>query len=174
MRYLRYAYLLRHPGKRVYQLHLGCGQRRLPGFVNIDHNQGDAVDYPCDISRLPCPPNSIRRIETYHVIEHIPHRTAPQVLQHWYSILCPGGLLVIECPDFDEDVRQYLAGNEERLWSIFGRQRFAGDAHYFGYNRRRLTAALQAAGFTSIEEHQPEDYHALNEPCLRYECQKPR
>ena len=172
VRHLRYsATLRRHSGDL--QLHLGCGQRRIPGFVNIDCNHGEAVDYVCDIGFLPCPVNSVSRIESYHVFEHIPHRETQSVLTHWYSVLEPGGMLVIECPDFDRDVQEYMAGNEDRLSSIFGRQRFPGDTHYFGYNSRRLAALLESAGFSGVVEKPPDDYHAKSEPCLRFECHKP-
>ncbi len=171
-RHLATAYLLRRP-TRPLCLHLGCGQRRVPGHVNIDYNAGAAVDYVCNIGKLPCPRNSAERIETYHVIEHIPRNEVARFLAHWLDILAPGGVLVTECPDFDRDVVEYLSGNEERLHSIFGRQRFRGDAHLFGYNAHRLSALLQSVGFENIEEMPAMDYHSESEPCIRIECRKP-
>ena len=172
-RHLATAYLLRRPARPLC-LHLGCGQRRLPGYVNIDCNAGAAVDYIGNVGKLPCPRSSVDRIETFHVIEHIPRNEAVSFLAHWLDILRPGGVLVIECPDFDRDVVEYLSGNEERLHSIFGRQRFRGDAHLFGYNARRLSALLLSVGFENIEEMPAMDYHSKFEPCIRIECTKPR
>jgi len=51
-----------------------------------------------------------------------------EYLQECLRALQPGGELVLELPDFDAGVREYLEGNEERLYSIYGRQRFPGDA----------------------------------------------
>ncbi len=126
------------------------------------------------ISRhLPCPENSVERIETYHVIEHLPHPVVRSGLEHWYRLLTPGGKLILECPDLDKALREYLDGNEERLFNIFGRQRFPGDAHLFGYNASRLCKLLESVGFTEVVQREPRDYHKELEPCLRVECEKP-
>lgn len=171
IRQVRSAYILRRPNVAL-RLHLGCGGFRLPGFVNVDYNAGSAVDYVCNIAHLPCPQNSVARIETYHVIEHLAHPTVRSILSHWHKILSPDGVLVIECPDFDADVAEYLSGNEGRLGSIFGLQRFHGDAHLYGYNRKRLSELLASVGFVDVVHCPPQDYHAASEPCLRVECRK--
>jgi hypothetical protein len=155
------------------RLHLGCGQKRLPGFINIDHNYSPATDYVGDIATLPCPPRSVARIETYHVVEHIPITSVDSVLGSWLRMLKPGGVLVIECPDFDADIRDLLAGNADRMYSIFGRQRFLGDAHHWGYSASSLSDLLSRAGYVDIASMPPTDYHAELEPCLRIEGRAP-
>ena len=57
-------------------------------------------------------------------------------------MLKPGGVLIIECPNFDQAVKDYLQGNEDRIDNIFGLQRFEGDTHYCGYNFKRLKLML--------------------------------
>jgi predicted SAM-dependent methyltransferase len=132
-----------------------------------------ATDYVCDLTRgVPCPPNAAERIETYHVIEHIPHPQVHAVVQDWFRVLQPGGTLVIECPDLDEGVRRYLDGDEDMLGSIYGLQRYPGDTHFYGYNVKRLTSLLTSIGFAKVEEGPARDYHALTEPCLRVEARK--
>src|SRR4051794_35601865 len=143
---------------RVDRLHLGCGHKRFDGFVNIDMKITRATDYVGNIAELPCPDATVERIETYHVIEHIPHPIAPDVLAEWCRVLKPGGTLVVECPDFDEGVRQYLAGDDALLGSIYGWQRYDGDTHFYGYNVERLTALLHKAGFSVVTEAEPQDY----------------
>jgi predicted SAM-dependent methyltransferase len=154
------------------RLHLGCGHRRFDGYVNIDMKITRATDYVGDISHLPCPDGTVERIETYHVIEHIPHPHALQVVTEWCRALKPGGTLVVECPDFDEGIRQYLSGDERMLGSIYGWQRYEGDTHYYGYNVERLSALLLSAGFAQVLEGEPTDYHKDTEPCLRVEAVK--
>ena len=168
-RQLRFAARLRRP-KTALRLHLGCGAQHIAGFVNIDMKITGATDYVTDISRLPCPDRSVERIETYHVIEHIPHPSAPLVLGEWRRVLQPGGILVVECPDFDEAVRRYLAGDEQLLSSIYGLQRYDGDTHYYGYNMLRLEQLLLSCGFSAVTPGVAQDYHASSEPCLRVEA----
>lgn len=154
------------------RLHLGCGMRRRAGFVNIDLNPSPATDYVGSVTRLPCKPGSAQRIEAYHLIEHLPHPEVPAILAGWRRVLADGGVLVLECPNFDEAAREYLSGNTERIYNIFGLQRFRGDAHLFGYNPERLSSLLRDAGFSSVVEAEPTDYHTLEEPCMRLEATK--
>lgn len=155
------------------RLHLGCGQKRLPGFINIDRNRSHATDYVGDVTKLPCPPGSVERIETYHVIEHIPVTAVDAVLTEWLRMLRSGGVLVIECPDFDADIRELQDGNAERMYSIFGRQRFPGDAHHWGYTANSLRDRLTRRGYVNVVSLPPTDYHAQSEPCLRIEAEGP-
>lgn len=153
-------------------LHLGCGERRIEGHINIDWVKTGATDAVCDIRKLPYPAGSVEHIVCFHVIEHLPRRDVMSTLAGWHRVLKPGGRLVIECPDFDEIVRRYLDGDEKQLEGIFGHQRFDGDAHFFGYNVERLTSILAESGFENIVERDPEDYHSMQWPCIRIECTK--
>lgn len=169
---VRWKYKLGIRDKNPLKLHLGCGNRHFDGYINIDWEKTRATDLVCDIRKFPYPDNSAELIETYHVIEHLPRHDLPKTLKTWHRILMLGGKLVIECPDFDEAVRGYIEGNEKRLDSIFGLQRFSGDAHMFGYNFKRLEKLLEMLGFKDIQKKQPQDSHAKEEPCLRVECIK--
>jgi len=154
------------------KLHLGCGEQHFDGYVNIDWRKTSATDLVLDITKLPYPDNSIKQIESYHVIEHLPRHNLQRALRDWYRVLNPGGKLIIECPDFDEIAKLYLAGDEKQLDGIFGLQRFEGDYHLFGYNKTRLSTILERAGFANIENKPPQDYHSIEWSCLRVECTK--
>lgn len=169
---VKLKYTLEIRDKNSLKLHLGCGDRYFEGYINIDWKKTKATDLVCDIRKLPYPDNSVELIETYHVIEHLPRHDLPKVLKTWYRILMVGGKLIIECPDFDEAVKEYIEGNEKRLNSIFGLQRFPGDTHMFGYNFKRLKKNLEISGFKDIQKKKPQDSHAKEEPCLRIECIK--
>lgn len=155
------------------KLHLGCGWKHFEGYTNVDLWITDATDIICDISNLPWPDQSAVLIESYHVIEHISHRRIESTLADWYRVLMPGGKMIVECPDFDRAVREYLQGNEDRIINIFGRQRSAGDAHLFGYNSDRLKKILYKAGFRDMQEEEPRSSQSLDEPSLRIVCLKP-
>ncbi len=154
------------------RLHLGCGKVRLEGFVNIDHRSTSATDLECDILQLPFDDNTATRIESYHVIEHLGRHEAVRAVREWHRVLAPGGVLVIECPDFDAACREYLDGRQDRIDNIFGLQRFDGDSHRFGYNFERLRLLLVECGFQSIAQQPPTDYHKEQEPCMRVEAVK--
>jgi len=158
--------------KTLLKLHLGCGNNQFNDYVNIDFRKTRATDLVCDIRRLPYPDSSVGLIETYHVIEHLNRHDLPIALKEWHRVLVVGGRLIIECPDFDEVVKEYIQGNEKRIDNIFGLQRFTGDVHQFGYNFKRLKKILEEAGFKHIEENKPQDYHIKDEPCLRVDCVK--
>jgi len=156
------------------KLNLGCGSHAIEGFMNIDWIKTEAADLVCDIRKLPFPDSSVEVIEAYHVIEHFPRNEVSFVLKEWRRVLLPSGRLILEFPDFDKAVKEYLEGKQERLDSIFGLQRFSGDAHFFGYNLKRLSKLLNDAGFIEVESRPAQDYHCGNEPCLRLECRKGR
>ena len=169
---IKFKYNLGIKNKSPLKLHLGCGGRHLEGYTNIDLRKTIATDVVCNIRKLPYPDNSVELIETYHVIEHLPRHDLPKALKEWFRVIAFGGMLIIECPDFDKAVKEYIEGNEERINNIFGLQRFPGDTHMFGYNFKRLKKLLEEAGFRDIQEREPQDYHIKDEPCLRIECVK--
>lgn len=162
---------LRRPSQPL-KLHLGCGYRAFPGFINIDMNWTSATDYTCNIAKLPCPDGSVERIETYHVIEHIPRPQVEQVLREWHRVLMPDGVLVMECPDFARNIEELLHGNETSMYSIFGKQRFPGDAHHWGYTKSTLSELVKQVGFSRVVAPPAQDYHAEREPCIRVEAIK--
>jgi SAM-dependent methyltransferase len=169
---IRLLYELKLRTERDLRLHLGCGWKHLEGHINVDLWITDATDVICDISRLPWPDGSAATIDSYHVIEHISHKKIKKTLSEWYRVLKPGGKLILECPHFDEAVREYLSGDESRLLNIFGRQRFEGDTHLYGFNPTRLMQLLEEIGFRKIEEAPPQSSQILDEPCFRLECKK--
>jgi len=169
---VKWKYKLELKDKTSLKLHLGCGNNHFEGYKNIDLRKTRATDLVCNIKKLPYPDNSVELIETYHVVEHLPRHELPKALNEWHRVLILGGILIIECPDFDKAVKEYVEGNEKRINNIFGLQRFPGDTHMFGYNFKRLKNLLEEAGFKNIKEREPRDYHSKDEPCLRVECVK--
>jgi predicted SAM-dependent methyltransferase len=184
LRYFWYEFAPLNWGRRVFwwgvvrlglrrwpsRVHLGCGNHRLEGCLNVDQRKTRATDMVCDVRRLPFRGGTFESVESYHVIEHLPRHDLEPALRAWRRLLRDGGKLVIECPDFDADVREYLAGRTERLDSIFGLQRYRGDAHLFGYNFERLKALLEKCGYREVVRREATDYHSRVEPCLRVEC----
>jgi len=169
---VKLKYKLGRKDKTLLKLHLGCGKCHFEGYINIDLGKTRATDLVCDIRKLPYLDNSVELIETYHVIEHLSRHDLPRALKEWFRVMVPGGVLIIECPDLDKAVKEYVEGNEKRINNIFGLQRFPGDTHMFGYSFKRLKNLLEEADFKNIKEKEPQDYHGKDEPCLRVECFK--
>lgn len=174
------------------KLHLGCGGIHKDGYVNMDCIKTPAVDVMGDIRQLPYQNDSVGIIECYHTLEHLPvclqafvnsdfgekYADLIAVLKEWNRVLKRDGQLVIEMPDFDTVVEDYLTADETRkeelLLSIFGsfRNNNEMDYHRWGANPYRLRYILEKAGFRNIEFKKPQDYHVATSPCLRVEAIK--
>jgi predicted SAM-dependent methyltransferase len=90
------------------RLHIGCGERQLDGWVNIDL-AGACADYVWDLRRpLPVEPGSVDAIFHEHFLEHLPLEAALGSLRECHRLLAPGGTIRIGVPDFGRHVRSYL------------------------------------------------------------------
>lgn len=164
--------------KETKKLHIGCGTRHFDDMINIDYYKTKATDYVLDAVSLPFPENSVSRIETYHMVEHISYPDLEAMLSEWHRVMEPGAMLIIELPDFDRVVEEYLETTDpERtevlLQYVFGSQRFESDIHYWGWNYSRLKDKLEEKGFVNVEQKQAQDYHSDTAPCLRIEAKTP-
>jgi predicted SAM-dependent methyltransferase len=142
------------------KLHLGCGQRYLDGYVNIDlpaeaHTvQLESVaDRHADLLGLTYPEGSIVEIRLHHVFEHFARHTACALVASWQSWLTQGGQLRIEVPDL---VRTGLVACNPMLSA---RRRCVAERHLFGsheadwashkeaYSSGQLRNLVQSFGF---------------------------
>lgn len=160
-----------YPHKNL-RINLGCGRTGIEGFINIDHRLSGVTNMVLDIKRLPFRKNTVEVIEAHHVIEHISHKKIGSMLDEWRRVLKPDGKLIIECPNVDETMKEYLAGNEYRIFNIYGLQGYKGDFHLFGYNPKRLKELLEEHRFYKCKSEEPTDFHKDDEPCLRMTCKK--
>ena len=95
LKQLRTWFIL-HNNKSNLKLHLGCGNVHLKNYINIDYKFSKATDFITDVKKLPCNSNSVERIETYHLIEHIAFPYIRAYIKEWYRILQYNGILIIE------------------------------------------------------------------------------
>lgn len=96
-------------------LDIGCGRRKLPGSIGVDRRVVAAAsleeqrDVDHDLLSFPYPvaDNYADAIHCSHVLEHLPPTN--QVMEEFYRLLKPEGLLFIECPHFSwvEAYRHY-------------------------------------------------------------------
>lgn len=128
------------------KLHLGCGQRYLQGYVNIDFppalhsvQKTGVADIYSDILALHYPPETVEEVRLHHVFEHFPRPVACAMLASWHSWLVPGGKIHIEVPDLRRmalSILNPVVSFKNRAVAerhLFGSHEAAWAVHYEGY-----------------------------------------
>jgi len=137
------------------RLNVGCGKKRMVGFVGVDLYPTPAADVVAPAHALPYADSQVDEIFSSHLIEHLTNSQLGETLREWYRVLKPGGKLTIICPDFEVRLECWLQGGFEYRWgrgfnSIFGLQEREGMAHRNGFTVRRLHSLLPQFGFRVI------------------------
>lgn len=146
------------------KLHLGCGERYLDGYHNVDYPPSEhtvqtdtRVDEYANILELRYSAKTVAEIRLHHVFEHFSRPVACALIAAWWSWLRPAGLLRIEVPDFDRTavaVLNPLSSGRARyvaLRHIFGSQEATWAVHQEGWSPKRLKQLLVDMGFDSIK-----------------------
>ena len=147
------------------KLHLGCGTDYLDGYINIDSSPDVGADLVMDVSRLVYfRDECIERIECYHFIEHLDYYFAIRMLKQFYRILKPGGMVLMELPNFDVCVRslgQYFENNgfDLAMCGIYGHppaitEDGISQLHKWGWTFAALENELDKIGFTGVVQHE--------------------
>ena len=139
------------------KLHLGCGKRYTPGFIHIDKEYYDHLDYQRDVTDLSMfDDNSIDLIYACHVLDHLSRNSeVDKALSEWYRVLQHGGLLRIAVSDFEKVVQMYNSGMDlESLWGhIVGGHKGRGDAHGCVFDFTVLKRYLEQHGFKNVRRY---------------------
>lgn len=137
------------------KLHLGCGDKRLEGYTNIDIRPGDAVDHVSDLRTLSLEPNSYDIIYSCAVIEHFGRKEWFDLLKNWTSFLKPGGKIYLSTSDFDAITEKYLETRNlpELLGLLIGGQKYEYDWHGMVFNFEILKEALESLGYQDIKRY---------------------
>lgn len=142
------------------RLHLGCGERYLEGYINIDFpltehsvQKKSVADEYHDIKLLQYPSGSINEIRLHHVFEHFDRPTACALIASWNSWLPIDGVLHIEVPDFERTAKIALSHFTKKaikkvaIRHIFGSHEAAWAIHAEGYGEWMVNDILGAFGF---------------------------
>lgn len=143
------------------KIHLGCGEKRLPGFINIDSRASPFTDMVCDMNDLPFKQGSIEIIYMCHSLEHIPMYSIVSLLSKLKSLLMPSGKLYISVPDFEILSSIYLAQKVKLatiVRAIHGGQEYPQNTHYMSYDYELLSTILLGAGFGDVNYYSPKDF----------------
>ena len=161
------------------RLNLGCGDKILPGYINVDFaesRKGNKPDVIADLRALSFEKNYADEILSVHVIEHFYPWEAEVLLKHWKDILKPGGLLILECPNILTAAKM-LIENPDRaamalgkdgqmaMWPLYGDPSWQDPlmCHRWGYIPTTLKDLLLRCGFANVRQ----------EPAV-FKCQDPR
>jgi predicted SAM-dependent methyltransferase len=92
------------------KINLGCGDKKLAGYINLDINEKDCPDVVVkDITHLPYANDSVDEVRADAMYEHLFISQQIPMLQECKRILKPGGTLKINwLPDFEVYAQAYL------------------------------------------------------------------
>lgn len=138
------------------KLNLGCGRKYLPGFINIDIEEFDHVDYVTSIDKLDIfRGGSVSLIYASHVLEHTPRPQTEPILNEWYRVLMPGGILRVAVPDFEAIIKVYSKNRnlDELLGLLYGKQDCEYDFHYKVFDFSTLSSLLKMVGFKKVYKY---------------------
>jgi SAM-dependent methyltransferase len=153
------------------KLNLGCGDKLLKEYINIDvapSRKGKRPDFISDVRRLRLPDNYADEVLTVHVIEHFYYWEAEAVVREWVRVLKSGGKLIVECPNLETAAKKVLASPEtatlpgkegqESMWVFYGDPNWKDPlmCHRWGYTPASLITLMQACGLQTVRQEPAE------------------
>lgn len=149
--------LVEFPEMRQIRLNIGCGDKKVPGYIGIDIvDRGQEII--ADIRNIPLLDNYADEILSVHVIEHVYQWEAAPLLKEWLRILKPGGKMVIECPNLLRVLHHALEtgeiGGPMFWWPIYGDPGHKDPlmCHKWGYVPDSLIALMKSVGLTDVKQ----------------------
>ncbi|MFA6407406.1 MAG: methyltransferase domain-containing protein [Candidatus Paceibacterota bacterium] len=149
--------------KAPLQLHLGCGKRDIPGFINVDLARFSHIHYRRPIDNLSIfKTGSVDLIYSSHSFEYFDRLEAINVLKEWRRTLKRNGILRLAVPDFEAMVRVYIKygknlDHQGILGPLFGRWQIPGTTkivyHKTTYDFKSLKKLLEENGFTKVKKY---------------------
>jgi len=151
------------------RLHIGCGNRILEGWVNIDKSSsldlpievyaGDITDLneivgPSGVEIIP--DGSVELIYASHVLDHLSRKEElDRALSECYRVLKPEGILRVSVSDFERVATMYNEGMDlEKLWGhIVGGHKTEHDKHGCVFDYNVLKRYLEKHGFKDIKKY---------------------
>ncbi|MGK9477098.1 methyltransferase domain-containing protein [Melioribacter sp. OK-6-Me] len=146
------------------KLHLGCGDKILDDYINIDLYNNNA-ELKLDITNLDYfKDDSVDEIFMNAVFEHLYTFEQIPALKEWRRILKPGGKLIINSiPDFDIVVDAYVnkkPGNVSEVFNLYEVSRYThgeynsgnklGQIHKDIFTKEKIIQLLKDTGFDVI------------------------
>jgi len=145
------------PIKQKLKLHLGCGNKHIDGYTNIDCRYQPGVDKIDNVQYLrsykEC---SIDEIYACHVLEHVGRWNYLDTLKRWFNLLKPGAKLYIAVPDFEAIAEYYIKNKKSQqdiIGLLYGGQDYEGNIHTYCWDFKQLSIDLASLGFKDIKRY---------------------
>jgi len=138
------------------KLHLGCYEKKIHGFINVDIREEVNPDVIDDVFELTnFKEESADLIYVCHVLEHASYEEADKAFKRWFKILKKGGVLRIAVPDMQSVFEHYIFHKDlDTLRAfIYGSQKHDYDFHKCGWDETSLTNKLSEIGFLKVEKY---------------------
>jgi len=155
------------------KLNLGCGNKKIEGFIGVDIKDADVV---ADIRKLPYEDNSVDEIMAIHVCEHFYRHEIFSVLEEWRRVLKPKGIMVLELPCLEKVLFHFENNSPENMtmWALYGQPETHKDGepalHKWCWTRGHFRILLEKLGMKNIQSEKPH-YHQSSRD-MRFVCQK--
>lgn len=137
------------------KLHLGCGYKKLDGFVNVDIRPETKCDVIDDVATLKeFKNNSVEMIYACHILEHFGRESYMDVLKRWAEVLERGGILRISVPDLYKVSELHYTKKytlKQLMGFLYGGQNYSENFHYVGFDFDTLKEDLEDLGFVDIK-----------------------
>jgi predicted SAM-dependent methyltransferase len=172
------------------KLNFGCGHFALEGWTNTDGGDGKFWIAPPNPKVIKlnvwdflhhCPDQVAEFIISEQFFEHFDRQEGHRMLREWFRILKPGGVVRIQMPDLEKEVRLYLGQLEGVTWekdllphklshvqgtcdpygkllqdeqylpSMLLNNSMHMDGHRFLYDFETITQSLTMAGFCDVK-----------------------
>lgn len=150
------------------KLNLGCGDKILPGYINVDvaeSRRGYKPDVLCDLRNLtPFGDDEADEILSVHVIEHFWRWEVVDILREWTRVLKPGGSLILECPNLLSACQAVLDNptlatgpgpeGQRSMWVLYGDPAWRDPLmnHRWGYTPHSLAQVMHEAGLVNLRQ----------------------
>ena len=147
------------------KLHIGCGDKILNGFTNVDIRPNEGVDVVTDIKDLSCFKNdNVSLIYCSHVLEHFPRHEYKNVLKNWFDVLSKGGVLRLAVPNIEAVIDHYHQFNDLEILRgfLWGGQTYPQNYHYCGWDFKTLEKDLLSVGFDKVLKYDWRDTEHSN------------